>query len=41
VVVIDRFVARAARKRADPLVDGVFPERDRFVFVVPSEIAVH
>jgi len=41
VVVIDRFVARAAVKRTDPLVDRVFPERDRFGFVVTPEIAVH
>jgi hypothetical protein len=41
VVVIDRFVARAAMKRTDPLVDGIFPERDRFIFAVSSEVAVH
>jgi hypothetical protein len=41
VVVIDRFIARAAMKRTDPLVDGVFPERNRFVFFVPPEITVH
>ncbi len=28
-------------KRTDPLVDGIFPERDRFIFAVSSEVAVH
>jgi hypothetical protein len=41
VIVVDRLVTRAAMERTDPLVDGVFPERDRFLFVVPPEITVH